>query len=76
MIVRPAGTSVSITIRLSPTPSPAMTPKSPTMSIGENRLARKLTIVVAAARTSGTVTFRIPMRTAVITGSPASRCSR
>ena len=76
MIVRPAGISVSMTIRLMPTPRPAMIPKSPTISIRENRLASRLTIVVAAASSSGMVAFRSPMRTALITGSPATRCSR
>ena len=76
MIVRPAGTSVSITIRLNPTPSPATMPKSPITSIGENRVARKLAIVVTAASVSGTATLRSPVRTAWITGSPSTRCSR
>ena len=75
MIVRQAGTSVSITIRLIPTPSPAMMPKSPIMLMGEKRLANRLTIVVTAASNSGMVTFWNPMRTAASTGSPAFRCS-
>ena len=76
MIVRAAGSSVSITIRLIPTPSPATTPKSPIAPIGENRLASRLTTVVAAANPKGMVTFCSPVRTASITDSPATRCSR
>ena len=76
MMVRPAGMSVSITIRLMPTPIPAITPKSPTISSGENRLTRRLTIVVTPASRSGTVTLRSPISTAAATGSPAARCSR
>ena len=76
MITRPAGISVSITIRLMPTPSPATMPKSPTTPIGENRFASRLAMVVTAASTSGTVTLRRPMRTAASTASPSLRCSR
>ena len=76
MIIRPAGSSVSITIRLSPTPNPATMPKSPITEIGENRLANRLTIVVTAASVSGMVTCCSPIRTAVTTGPPAARCSR
>ena len=76
MIVRTAGMSVSITIRLRPTPIPATTPKSPIAPMGEIRFVRKLTIVVAAASVRGMTTLRSPTRTALATGSPAIRCSR
>ena len=76
MIVRPAGISASITIRLIPTPKPATMPKSPITPIGENRVANRLTIVVTAASVSGIVTLRSPFRTANTTGSPAVLCSR
>ena len=56
IIARPAGINVSITIRLKPTPSPATMPKSPITPIGENRVAKKLTIVVTAANVNGMVT--------------------
>ena len=76
MTVRAAGSSVSMTIRLNPTPSAATMPKSLTTEIGENRFARRLTIVVTAASTSGIVTFRNPVLTASTTEVPAVRCSR
>ena len=53
-----------------------MMPKSAIVDIGENRLARKLAIVVTAASTSGTATFRSPVRIACSTGRPSVRCSR
>ena len=76
MIVRPAGISVSMTIRLNPTPSPATIPKSLITPIGENRVAKKLTIVVTAASVNGIVTCRSPVRTACTTGKPSILCSR
>ena len=76
IINRPAGISVSITIRLIPTPSPATMPKSPITPIGEKRVANRLTIVVTAARVNGTVTCCNPFRTASATGWPSTRCSR
>ena len=76
MIVRPAGISDSITIRLKATPSAATTPKSPITPIGENRIDRKLAMVVTAASTIGTPTLCSPVRTASSTGSPSSRRSR
>ena len=65
-----------MTIRLIPTPRAATMPKSPTTEMGENRFARRLTIVVTAARTSGIVTFPNPVLTASITDVPSVRCSR
>ena len=76
MMARPAGISVIITRKLIPTPMPAIIPKSPTIPIGENKLARRLTIVVTAASATGTDTFRSPVRTAAATESPAFRRSR
>ena len=76
MSARPAGTSVSITISPSATPSPAVMPKSPLAGIGEARFVRKLATVVPAARASGIVAVRSPRRTARATASPAFRCSR
>ena len=53
-----------------------MIPKSPTIPIGENRLAKRLAIVVTAVSDRGTVTFARPLRTASTTGLPSVRCSR
>ena len=65
-----------MTIRLSPTPSPATMPKSPATEMGENRFANRLTIVVTPASSSGRVTLRSPVLTACTTGSPSTRRSR
>ena len=76
IIVRPAGINVSITNKLSPTPNPATIPKSPMTPMGENRVAKKLTMVVTAAKSSGMVTRRSPRRIAGATAKPSRRSSR
>ena len=76
MIVLPAGSSVNMTIKANPTPKPPTMPKSPIISIGENRPASRLTIVVTAASNKGNVTFRRPTLTAGTTDPPARRSSR
>ena len=75
-IARAAGISVSITIRLMPTPSPATIPKSAIAGIGESSCANRLPIVVTAARESGTITIRMLARSASVTGRSPARCSR
>ena len=67
MMSRPAGTSVSMTIMLIPTPRPATTPKSPIAGTGDSNPTRKLAIVVSAARATGAVTSRSEDREAAST---------
>ena len=76
MMSRPAGRSVSITITLIPTPSPATTPKSWIAGMGESSPTMKLPMVVNAARARGTVTTRSPDRAATSTDALPVLASR